>query len=98
MGIFSIGVFTVLALISLLLFRNKAILLIRRHLKDIQRTDCSDYDSDKYSKKKYFLRNYFVKKTKEENYNKLNSLINFKNTKFNRHLEEENMECKINKL
>lgn len=92
------GFFTIIALISYFIFRNIGIVLLRYSLKEIQKSDCCPYDSKKFSKRKYFLRNFFIKKSREENLHKLNSLIDDKHIEFNKHLEDENLNSINNKL
>ncbi len=71
----SIGLFTLLGILSYIALRNKGINFKRKSLMEIQRTDCCCFDPELYSEKKYFIRKYFVKKSREENYYILSSIV-----------------------
>lgn len=88
MGQFTLGVMTILGIISYFIYRKIAIRMLKLYLKDIQRTDCCGFNEDIYSKEKYFSRKFFIKKSKLENYYMLMSLIEEKKMLFNRYEDD----------
>lgn len=58
-----------------MLFRKINNNLIKKSLKSVQRIDCLGFRREEFSIQRYFIRKFFVKKTREENYNKMLSFI-----------------------